>query len=70
MCDNVVYQYVPCGYDYREVKSKCGTTGIHGEWLICDKCAERQDILDARANRMEDIDADNAALRSAGWGEM
>jgi len=64
MCDNIVYQYVPCGYDYREVESKCGTTGIHGELLLCDKCEH------TRERREANSDADNAWLRSAGWGEM
>lgn len=64
MCDNVVYQYVEHGFGHREVESKCGTTGIHGELLLCDSCEHTRERREANSN------ADNAWLRSAGWGEM
>jgi len=64
VCDNKVDQWVPCGYDYRMVEMVCGSTGIHGELLLCDRCEH------TRERREADSDADNAWLRSAGWGEI
>ena len=37
-CPNKVSQYVPSGYDYREVESDCGSTGVRGQLLLCDSC--------------------------------
>jgi hypothetical protein len=66
MCENTVVKYVPRGYDYREVEYRCGSTGIDGNPVWCEAC-ENSD----RVRRiMDDSDADNAWLRSAGWGEM
>ena len=69
-CTNKVTQYIPSGYDYRPVESDCGTTGIHGELLLCDTCTSNEVIIEEHRKRKEDADADNAFLRSAGWGEM
>ena len=41
MCKNKVSQYVPRGYDYKEILSRCGSTGINGEQLICEECEEK-----------------------------
>ena len=38
MCDNTVIQNVPTKYDYKQVESRCGTTGIHGQQLQCERC--------------------------------
>lgn len=40
-CDRKVIQYVPRGYDYRAVESRCGSTSIHGDVLLCEKCERR-----------------------------
>jgi len=40
-CENLVSQWVPRGYDYREIKTRCGSTGIHGQELLCEECQER-----------------------------
>lgn len=40
-CKNTAIQYVPKGYGYKMVKSPCGSTGIHGQLLLCDACNER-----------------------------
>jgi len=37
-----VVQYVPTGYHYKEVLSTCGSTGIHGQQLICEECQEEE----------------------------
>jgi hypothetical protein len=40
-CKNKVSQYVARGYGYREVRTRCGSTGINGQELLCDECTER-----------------------------
>lgn len=37
-CNNMVSQFVPRGYSYREVKLRCGSTSIHGDVLLCEDC--------------------------------
>ncbi len=37
-CKNKVGQFVPKGYGYKEIFLPCGSTGIHGERLMCDSC--------------------------------
>jgi hypothetical protein len=37
-CKTRVIQYVPKGYDYKAVSLVCGSTGIQGEPLFCEKC--------------------------------
>jgi hypothetical protein len=41
MCENKVSVYVPRGYGYKEVKMSCGSTGPHGELLLCDSCEKK-----------------------------
>ena len=65
-CTNTVIKYVPHGWDYREVEYRCGSTGIHGEPVWCEKCEGSDRVRQIEA----DSEADNAWLRSAGWGEM
>ncbi len=36
-----VIQYVPRGYGYKECLSVCGSTGIHGQQLVCDECEKK-----------------------------
>ena len=69
-CTNKVSQYIPSGYDYREVEFDCGTTGIHGERLLCDECKSNKNLQAQLKRQDEDFEADNEWLRSAGWGEM
>lgn len=44
-CQNMVTQYVPRGYSVREVKTRCGSTGQHGEMLLCDGCTKMAEAL-------------------------
>lgn len=69
-CNNKVSQFVPKGYGYKEHKSPCGSTGIHGEQLICEECSNNSEIVAERERIQRNADADNAWLASAGWGEM
>jgi len=70
MCDNMVTQYVPRGWDYRAIDLPCGSTSIHGDRLLCERC-ENDHAKQAQLRQIdENADADNAWLRSAGWGEI
>jgi len=77
MCDNKVSYYVSLHYqpdwwknDYKEVFVKCGNTDPHGGRTICEKCAADPGEMDAIERHEENMAADNAWLKSAGWGEM
>jgi len=39
-CKNKVSQWIPEGFGYKEIKSPCGCTDIHGGQLLCNKCME------------------------------
>ena len=64
MCSNKVLIDVPKGWDYKTVEYPCGSTGIYGQMILCDKCEPQ------RKNRQALTDADNAWMKSAGWGEI
>ena len=64
-CNERVSYHVPSGYDYKEVFVQCGLTDYYGDARFCDDC------LDIKKSAHEhNMDADNAWLRSAGWGEI
>lgn len=69
-CKNEVSFYVPRGYDYREVKIKCGNTDPHGGRTICEKCEKDPAEMERIRQHEKNVDADNAWARSAGWGEF
>ena len=70
MCDNMVDYYVPKGYDYKLVQTKCGITDVHGGRALCDKCEADPRTRDEHNRILENSKADNDWLQSAGWGEM
>lgn len=70
MCDEQVSYFVPRGYDYREVFVKCGHTDPHGGRAVCEKCEADPAEMAEIERHEENMAADNAWLRSAGWGEM
>ena len=70
MCENTVTYYVPKGYDYKEVVGTCGRTGYDGNRLLCHECRNDPAIMQALEIHDENAAADNALLKSAGWGEM
>ena len=70
MCENTVTYYVPKGYDYKEVVGTCGQTGYDGNRLLCHGCLNDPAIMRALEIHDENAAADNAWLKSAGWGEM
>ena len=69
MCNNFETYYIPRGYDYREVKTRCGNTKTDGSRAICDECAADRQAMREIERQERNIEADNAWARSAGWGE-
>ena len=67
-CENKVSFWVTSGY--REVKVKCGNTNPYGDRTICKNCSENSSKMKSIRDHEESVNADNAWLRSAGWGEM
>lgn len=67
-CENMVSYYIPKGYDYKEVQTRCGNTDYYGNRAVCDYCAEHRAEEIARQERL--IAEDNAIARAAGWGEF
>ena len=66
-CENTVTLYTPKG---REVPLQCGRTGFFGERVICEPCRNDRQAMREIEREERNIEADNAWLRSAGWGEM
>jgi len=71
-CRNKVEFWVPTsdGWNYREVQVRCGNTDPHGGRAICWVCREDKAEMQRIQQHEENVAADNAALKSAGWGEM
>ena len=40
-CNNKVSQFIPRGYDYKEVEYTCGSTGIYGDAVMCHDCEDK-----------------------------
>jgi len=70
MCENTVTYYVPKGHDYKEVVGTCGRTGYDSNRLLCHVCRNDPAIMRTLEIHDENAAADNAWLKSAGWGEM
>jgi hypothetical protein len=71
-CYNIVECYVPLEHfvNCRKVSLRCGLTNPWGHRAVCETC-QRDPAAVAEIERQEEsIEADNAWLRSAGWGEM
>ena len=69
-CENKVSYYIARGFSYREVLVRCGLTDPYGERAICDCCASNPRKMAEIERHESDIAADNAAAKSAGWGEF
>ena len=69
-CENKVSYHVPKGYDYKEVFVKCGNTDPDGNRAICEECARNPAEMRRIKMHEENVAADNARLKSAGWGEI
>ena len=60
MCGKEIQVYVPRGYGYREITTRCGATSPSGEPWLCDECAK---LHAGRDWRREAIEAGET------WGE-
>jgi len=69
LCKNIVSYYVPRGYHYKEVTTKCGNTDYYGERAICDDCYNDPGKMRWIEQQEELSRLDNETARSAGWGE-
>jgi len=70
-CMNAKEVVVPRGrYDTRIIEMKCGETDHHGYRVICDSCLDSREAMAEIERHQANVDADNAWLSSAGWGEM
>ena len=70
MCDKMVDQYVPKGWDYVNRPVKCGNTLVTGDRAICDDCRADRGKMANIERQQANADADNEWARSAGWGEF
>jgi len=68
--NGTVTYWISCGWSGRETEVKCGNTNPYGDRAVCEKCAADPAEMRRIERHEENIAADNAALRSAGWGEM
>ena len=68
--NGTVIYWISCGWSGKETEVKCGNTDPYGDRAICDKCASDPAEMRRIDQHEKNIEADNAALRSAGWGEM
>lgn len=66
MCEERISYWIPKGYDYAEVKVQCGRTDPHGGVALCEDHVHDEGV---RAH-LASVEADNAWLKSAGWGEI
>jgi hypothetical protein len=72
-CDNKVSYWIASssyrGYSHREYIVTCGKTDPYGDRAICESCSNDPSIMKAIQDHEDLIEADNAWLRSSGWGE-
>ena len=68
-CSNPVTYYIARGYSHREYIVNCGKTDPYGDRAICDSCSNDRDTMKQIRDHEHSIEADNAWLRSSGWGE-
>lgn len=70
MCTNQVTYFVVRGYSHKEVQVQCGTTDPYGGRAQCDSCQKSKAAREQHERIMANSEADNAWLKSAGWGEI
>ena len=72
-CNNEASYFVEKVYDYKEIKTRCGSTTYQRGNVVtvfCDECAADEEKMLAHELRVRLADEDNAWLASAGWGEI
>ncbi len=73
MCNNEASYFVPSGYTYKEITTKCGSTAtIHGHvtTVFCEKCQDNPRVQAEHEAQLALSEADNDWMHSAGWGEI
>lgn len=68
-CENTVPYFVARGLSHKEVAVRCGTTDPYGGCALCDECHRNKATREEHERILDNAEADNAWLRSAGWGE-
>jgi len=63
-CKERVPKTVRVGDDARVAYFDCNTTGPYGEVVLCNKCEHKRRGIEKNSA------AENAWMRSAGWGEI
>lgn len=58
-CGKTITEYVPRGYDYKEIKVKCGSTSPDGYPWQCPACERKNAHIDWRRE---------AAMNGEAWG--
>lgn len=58
-CGKSMQEYVPSGYDYKEITVKCGNTSPDGTPWLCEKCEKKHAGTDWRRE---------AELAGEAWG--
>ena len=71
-CKNEVSYMVEIGKTmrYREIFIRCGNTDPYGESSICDHCENDPKMMEEIKRHKENVEADNAWNKSAGYGEI
>ena len=72
-CENTATYFVERGYHYKKIETRCGSTTYQGGRVVtafCNECANDPHIQAEHERPLRNAEADNAWLRSAGWGEM
>ena len=64
MCDNHVTYYYPKGFDYIEVKAKCGNTNPYGGLALCEDCEHERTAREARTTYCKDMGFDMDSMAS------
>ena len=59
-CGTKMTEYVPRGYDYKEITVKCGNTSPEGSPWLCEKCEKVYEDVNWRRE---------AELNGETWGE-
>ena len=68
--DKCMGQFETYRQDGKTYMLDCGGTNIWGQSQLCPNCENNTQEVEAHRRRLANAEADNAWLRSAGWGEM
>ena len=72
-CNNEASYFVEKGYDYKEIKTRCGSTTYqrgHVVTVFCTDCENNEAKMAEHQRQLAISEEDNAWMESAGWGEI